>query len=197
MAVTDTRYDVTGAARYARGVRQRGWSRWLELQALRRALRGAGGSVLDAPCGTGRVDGVLRAQFRDVTGLDRSAPMLGHYLHADPARRAIHADLLDAPLPAASFDWVVCHRLFHHLRDDAARVALLTALARLTREGIALYLWLDGPLKLRRRSWRQTITGRQLRTLAGRAGLDVARIHRCASLFQPKAIAVLHPVRGA
>lgn len=198
MAVTapDPRYTADGARRYARGIRQRRLSRWLELSALRRALRGAGGSVLDAPCGTGRVDALLRERFAVVTGLDRSADMLGVYLAADPRRRALCADLFDAPLPDRGFDWVVCHRLFHHLQDDAARLALLGSLRRLARDGIALYLWLDGPLNRRRRSWRRSISPAQFRALAARAGLEIVRVHRCAWPFQPKAVAVLRPVPG-
>lgn len=197
MAVTDTRYDVPGAARYARGVRQRRWSRRLELNALRRALRGAGGSVLDAPCGTGRVDGALRQRFAVVTGLDLSAAMLGHYLAADPGRHAIHADLFDPPLPAGSFDWVVCHRLFHHLQDDGTRLALLGSLRRLARHGIALYLWLDGPFNRHRRSWRRSITIEHFRVLLSQADLELDHLHRCAGPFTPKAIAVLRAPRRA
>lgn len=189
----DPCYDASGARRYARGIRQRRLSRWLELSALRRALRGAGGSVLDAPCGTGRVDAVLREHFAVIAGLDRSADMLGIYLAAEPRRRGLCADLFDAPLPDHGFDWVVCHRLFHHLQDDAARLALLGSLRRLARERIALYLWLDGPLNRRRGSWRRSITLDHFRALTAQAGLEIVRVHRCAWPFQPKAVAVLRP----
>ncbi len=73
--------------RSARGLR-RLYQR-LESRAVERALgHVAGDSVLDCPCGTGRLDPLLRARFRDVVGVDRSAAMLAIYRQGDRARVA-------------------------------------------------------------------------------------------------------------
>jgi len=169
----------------------------LELRMVRRGLRDATGeSVLDCPCGTGRLDALLRERFTDVTGVDGAQAMLDVYLRGDPRRKGQVADVFDLPFADDAFDWAVCHRLFHHLKDDDERERLLRSLARVARHGFSLYCWLAVPFSRRGRTpgrGRQTIRAAQLEALAARAGLRVDRIHYAAWPFSPKAMAVCRP----
>jgi ubiquinone/menaquinone biosynthesis C-methylase UbiE len=162
--------------------------RWLEARAVARALAHAhGASVLDCPCGTGRLDPLLRARFGRVVGVDRSPAMLEVYRRGHPERCAEQADAFALPFADAAFDWVVSHRLFHHLRTDEKRLALLRSLARVAREGIVLYAWLDAPLDPRGRVRHKAISRAHAERLLAEAGLALEAVHYAAWPFQPKA----------
>jgi SAM-dependent methyltransferase len=93
-----------------------------------------GACVLDAGCGTGEV---LR-WFADAVGPDGT--VIGIDLaaaHATAARACapaqalvLQADLLHAPLRAASFDRVWCMNTINHLHDPVAGTQLLASLLR-------------------------------------------------------------------
>jgi ubiquinone/menaquinone biosynthesis C-methylase UbiE len=170
--------------RSARGLRR--LYRWLEMRAVERALARTGGeSVLDCPCGTGRLDGLLRARFRRVTGLDRSEAMLTVYRRGDPARAGEVGDAFHLPFEDASFDWVVSHRLFHHLRTDERRLELLRSFARVARRGVVLYAFVETPIR-RGRFGFKTIALDHARRLLGEAGLELRAACFAAWPLQPK-----------
>jgi ubiquinone/menaquinone biosynthesis C-methylase UbiE len=170
--------------RSARGFRR--LYRWLEMRAVARALAHVGGeSALDCPCGTGRLDPLLRARFRQVTGLDRSEAMLAVYRRGDPARVGEAGDAFRLPFPEASFDWVVSHRFFHHLRTDERRLELLQSFARVARRGVVLYARVETPIRRGRFGWK-AIPFEHARRLLVAAGLELEAAYFAGWPFQPK-----------
>ncbi|WP_300319738.1 class I SAM-dependent methyltransferase [Accumulibacter sp.] len=166
----------------------RRFSHWLEARAVERALGDVkGDSVLDCPCGTGRLDGQLRARFNTVVGLDSSEAMLAVYRQGHPERIGQQGDAFALPFADGQFEWVVCHRLLHHFQLDDDRVRLLKSLARVARMGLVVYAWLDTPLNRRRHSRRQTLAPDHLPSLLAAAGVTLEKVHYAAWPFQPKA----------
>ncbi len=113
----------------------------LEKRAIRRALDHVLGrldnpTVLDIPCGTGRITELLLERGLTVTAGDVSLPML-EAARAKLARHGDrvtfqHLDLERLDLPDQSFDLVTCIRLFNHV-EAAEREGMLRELARVTR----------------------------------------------------------------
>jgi ubiquinone/menaquinone biosynthesis C-methylase UbiE len=114
---------------------------FLEKRAIRRLLRTPlrqkpDLSMLDLPCGTGRITELLLELGTHVTAGDISAEMMevararlgDRYPHLQ--LRRLDLDRLD--LPDRSFDLVTCVRLFHHL-DSPSRRRVLSELARASR----------------------------------------------------------------
>jgi SAM-dependent methyltransferase len=190
--LADPQQQLEAAEAYDRVLRaprgRRRLYRWLERLATERALAHVrGASALDCPCGTGRLDAPLRARFAQVVGVDRSPAMLEVYRRGHPERRGEQADAFALPFADAAFDWVVSHRLFHHLRTDEKRLALLRSFARVAREGIVLYAWLDAPLDPRARVRHKAISRAHAERLLAGAGLALEAVHYAAWPFQPKA----------
>jgi SAM-dependent methyltransferase len=105
---------------------------------LRRAIAGLGLSrglrVLDAGCGTGEALGWLAAAVApagQVIGIDLAQAHVAAARACAPAGALVlQADLLDAPLAAASFDLVWCLNTLNHLGDPLAGMRALLALLR-------------------------------------------------------------------
>lgn len=183
---------LESAEKYERKITQglpdRRFSHWLEARALARALAHTSGeSVLDCPCGTGRIDALLRTRLRRVVGLDSSEAMLTVYRNGHPERVGHPGDAFSLPFADGEFDWVVSHRLFHHFRTDEQRLALLRSLARVARDGLVIYAWLDVPFGTRRGSRRQTLPKAHVANLLRQASLALEAVHFAAWPFQPKA----------
>lgn len=115
-------------------------------------------SVLDLPCGTGRITELLLESGLEVTGGDISLPMIdvarercGRFGDRVSFRR-LDLDALD--LPDWSFDLVTCVRLFHHL-ESPARGRILRELSRVTRRHVLVNVAYSSPYyRLRRRAKR-------------------------------------------
>jgi len=187
--------DIARAEKYnekitaAKGGRR--FSHWLETAALKRALKKIGGeSALDVPCGTGRIDHLLRARFRRVVGIDSSDAMLKVYLEGGPHREGQQGDIFNLPFPPRSFNWVVCHRLFHHFDNDDSRRRLLTSIAGIASDGVVFYAWIETPFSFRHSSRRHTVRLPQVKKLIDDAGLTFESNHYSAWPFQPKAVIV-------
>ncbi|MFH1977523.1 MAG: methyltransferase domain-containing protein [Pseudomonadota bacterium] len=163
----------------------------LELSALKRALANIhGNSVLDAPCGTGRIDLLLRERFTKVVGLDSSESMLAVYRSKEHIRTGLLGDIFRLPFKNDSFDWVVCHRLFHHFNTDELRLSLLKSIAQTARDGVVFYSWVKTPLAHRESSRRVTVNLNHIIKLISEAGLTLESVHHAFWPFQPKAILV-------
>lgn len=172
--------------RQASGVRR--LFRWLEGRAVARALTHAhGASILDCPCGTGRLDALLRARFRQVLGVDRSEAMLTVYRRGYPARVGEPGDAYHLPYAEETFDWAISHRMFHHVRADERRVALLQSLARVVRRGVIVYAWLETPFRRGRSAQHKSLSVRHVRRLLAQAGLELEAVYFAAWPLQPKA----------
>jgi len=166
-------------------------SHFLELSALKRALANIrGNSVLDAPCGTGRIDLLLRERFPKVVGLDSSEAMLAVYREMDNTRAGFLGDIFRLPFKQDSFDWVVCHRLFHHFNTDELRLSLLKSIAQAAKNGIVFYSWVKTPLAHRESSRRVTVSLHHIEKLINEAGLVLESVHYAFWPFQPKAMMV-------
>jgi len=163
-------YNFNQAHRYHEHHRRtlgRRLSNWREQCVAARllALAGDPATVLDLPCGTGRFWPTLgRKKGRIIMAADNSAPMLA------VARRVNPPDLLeritlfqcsafDTGLQDESVDHVFCMRLLHHFTHAEDRLALLREFRRVTRDTVAVSLWVEGNYKAWRRRARRTRTG--------------------------------------
>lgn len=78
----------------------------------------AGASVLDVPCGFGRIAAPLQARGYDVTGADLSADQLAVAAERNPGPRYVRADMRDPP--PGPFDAVVnLYSSFGYFADPA------------------------------------------------------------------------------
>src|SRR5581483_10340996 len=124
-----------------------------DLDVVRRELPNP--TVLDAPCGTGRITTWLLDAGLDVLGGDISEPMLAiarTKLAPYGDRVALRQlDLEAVDLPDASYDLVTCIRLFNHCgRDDRERI--LKELGRVARRFVILNISYLTPL-FRLKGW--------------------------------------------
>ena len=111
------------------------------LSAMRRVAPGS--SVLDLPCGTGRLIPLLVGCGFQVTAADVSPHMVEaakknwHSSGGDPDRtdrvRFEVRDVMATGYAERQFDAVFCNRLFHHFNDSQTRVAALCELRRIAR----------------------------------------------------------------
>jgi SAM-dependent methyltransferase len=90
--------------------------------------------VLDAGCGTGEALSWLHelvAPNGTVVGVDLSAAHLeAARHHLRPGVTILQSDLLGAPLPVQSFDFIWCVNTIHHLRDPLQGINRLASLLR-------------------------------------------------------------------
>lgn len=133
---------------------------FLEKRAIRRLLRAPlhehpALSMLDVPCGTGRITELLLQLGTVVAAGDISAEMIDvARARLCPAGKRLEFRPLDLDhlnLPDRSFDLVTCIRLFHHL-DSPSRQRVLAELARVSRRYVLINVSLSTPFyRLRRR----------------------------------------------
>jgi SAM-dependent methyltransferase len=180
-----------------------------DVALLLRLLRGAGGvrTVLDLPMGTGRLLAPVRAAGYEVVGADVSLEMMERAAAAPgaPVPRRVQADGAHLPFLDASFDAVVCVRFLFHVRDPAARVALLREMGRVCRVAVVgqvrhranakhVLRWarhrVGLPARFRPAPGRDAIA----RELAA-AGLSLERLVPVSRVFSDKALFVAQPVR--
>jgi len=189
----DRYQQVEAAERYALGVGVRGPLRYLshrfESAALTRALRQVQGhSVLDAPCGTGRIYGTLSRRFSEVISLDSSEAMLSVHKPAATRAHLCCGDVFNLPFAANYVDWIVCYRLFHHMQTREDRVALLKEMARVGRQGVLFSAWLDTPLNRRRGSRRRSLSRLEMEATVRASGLSMEAVYFSLWPFQPKCV---------
>lgn len=119
-----------------------------EWRCISRLLKGVlpSSSVLDLPCGAGRMTlRLLEAGFK-VTAADTSRPMLQraqaslgkHQSLAQFPLRFNCCDILNTPYKDDAFEAILCNRLFHHFVEPATRQLALRELARICRGPIVL-----------------------------------------------------------
>lgn len=143
---TKSRFDSRDVASHYPASFGRTFRERREVTCLLRALQyvPAGSSVLDLPCGTGRLlSALVTSKFR-VTAADVSAHMLRQAEKNWQRERANspdptseiefrQSDAIQTGFPDAHFDAVVCHRLVHHLAEPHFRVAVLRELRRISK----------------------------------------------------------------
>jgi len=182
-----TKYTFKHALRYHdkhRNTLSHRLSNWREQQMAARALAWVGHptTVLDLPCGTGRFWPLLaRKEDRTILAADYSKAMLA------VAREITLPELLDRvkifpcsafdiPMEDASVDHIFCMRLLHHITRPEDRLAILKEFYRVTRDTVAISLWVDGNYKAFRR--RKLEAHRTYKTYQNRIVLERAVVER-------------------
>lgn len=121
-------------------------------------------TILDAPCGGGRLSTAIADHAKSIVEMDIAIGqlLLGRESRLDAAHQSwIRASALDIPLGNASVDGVVCIRLSHHLYSPQERERLLTELLRVARHFVVFH-YVDG------RSPRYLLRALRIRLSAGR-----------------------------
>ena len=123
------------------------------------------GSVLDAPCGGGRVSRLLAGKGYQIRAADLSEAM------RVIARKNFGLAGLEIPVDAEdverfsygdrSFDAAICFRLFHHFPDPAIRQRVVLELCRVTRQHVALSYFSPYSVTSLQRRWRAARGGRK------------------------------------
>jgi SAM-dependent methyltransferase len=190
-----TKYDEDGrAARYAARSPRRHAEEW---RLVTRVLEGVPwpATVVDAPCGAGRLSAELLERGSSVRALDLSPAMRAEAERALAGRERLLGieafDLEGAPPPPAwRAELAVCFRFLHHLPDAATRGRVLRSLAALSSRHVLVSF--HHPVSLHhatrvlrralggRRGDRHAITLRRLRAEARDAGLDFVRARALA-----------------
>lgn len=192
-----SKYESPESAEAYRGKFERSLFRRLssrrEIGLVRRALAELGElrSVLDCPCGAGRLLPLLSNTGARVFGADASAAMIREARAAGLCQAAAQ----DLPFADGSFDAVVCHRLLHHFAESEVRRSVLREAARVARKGVVVSFADADTWKGRRvRSRRRPITADQLAAEASAAGLILQRpVRRICGLVSVQAVALLRP----
>jgi len=147
-------------------VRFGSWHGWLAHRSETRTLElmikryfEPKGSVLDVPCGTGRLMGVEVDEGYQVTGGDISEEMLKIARHRFFGSRSVTFQRVDVQkLPFANdfFDYLVSYRFMCHLPPEARRAALEEML-RVTKKVLVInyYFKNNSPLGIFNRVFRK------------------------------------------
>jgi SAM-dependent methyltransferase len=134
----------------------RRFSAWLDARMVLGALSDLppGASVLDLPCGGGRISRALEAAGLRSVAADYSRFMLRESEGA--ARSRIRADALRLPFRPDAFEAVVCFR-FMQAVPRALRIEALSELGRVARRVVVSY-----PSVYSLRSLRRFVRGREV-----------------------------------
>lgn len=150
----------------------------------------AGSTVVDVPCGTGRLAAALLERGYRVHGMDISAAMLAvaeEKLHGYQDRFSFEvADVKHAPARPDAYDAALCARVLMHFTLDE-QVEFLTAVACLSSSIVVINHSLDSPYQRFRRRVKRLLGDRHdparcpvsnadIKVLLQRAGLR--ELHR-------------------
>ena len=182
------KYNQKAAERYQ--VRKEGKHR-AEMRLVDRAfaLIPKTNSVLDLPCGGGRVAVHLAQQGYEVTCADLSEAMLtiARQNLADKGFpcRVEQQDIEKLTYPDGCFGAVVSFRLFHHFPNREIRQRAVTELCRVTRHYVALSYFSPASVTSLKRKLRAAVGGRasdkhttslrEVRTYFAKAGFRLVK----------------------
>ena len=173
----------------------------------------AGSSVLDLPCGTGRLTRLLVEQGYNVTCADSSSHMLAQTrktwqqtcreLRLSEPQFHVQ-DIMRTTFSDAQFDAIICNRLIHHYADPQTRIAAFRELGRICSGPVIVFFWNSFSLDALRVRLRNSI-GSPIRgifipisihEMAANARAAGLRLHRTIStrrLVNKECYAVLLP----
>ncbi len=169
--------------------------RILDMHGVRPALK----PVLDVPCGTGRLRGVLERRGMRYVGTDVSATML-----AEPAvthdAALVLADAERLPFAEDSFDVVVCCRLLHHLQDEEVMESVVRELVRVSSRMVIASFWDSASWHAWRRrvglrrnegpTGRRAVSKRTLRRVFDESGAGIVDFHHSFRFVSQQTFAV-------
>ena len=156
------KYTETTARRYQTRKRNK------HLAEMRLVRRGFGliplGTVLDAPCGGGRVSLELAPLGYQITSADLALPMVE--IARENVRAAgynfavVQEDVEKLSFPDRHFDSVVSFRLFHHFPTPEIRGRVIRELCRVAKRHVALSYFSPFSITSAKRRMRMAIGGR-------------------------------------
>lgn len=124
-------------------------------------------SVLDAPCGVGRISAWLARQGHEVTGVDlgEAAVRLSRDLLAEEGLAAALSvqNIMAMDFAERQFDCCICFRLLHHFRDRQDKARLIRELCRVSSRFVVISYFSTRSLTTLKRRLRQQITGKPLK----------------------------------
>jgi ubiquinone/menaquinone biosynthesis C-methylase UbiE len=145
-------------------------------------------SILDLPCGPGRLSNLLHAHCETLVEADWSFTMvsLNQRDHGHDRRHYVRASALEIPFADRTFDVVVSFRLSHHLETQELRERHLRELFRVAKRHVIVTWFSATSLKNLLREVRVRIAGKKpknvlrndrVRAVAAAAGFrqDLAR----------------------
>ena len=143
----------------------RKWSDKRERALLHRYFARIGDvdSILDLPCGHGRLSDLLQRRCRRLVEADWSFTMvsLNKNDHGGTGRAYVRASALEIPFPDRAFDVVVSFRLSHHLETQELRERHLGELFRAAKKHVIVTWFSATSLKNMLRQVRVKLAGKK------------------------------------
>ena len=161
------------ATKYDRELHKRVSSHF-ERRAIRRALAITGArsaTVLDVPCGAGRLTPLLLPVSSRLVSCDYSPAMLRVFrrMHGKPC---FVGSAFDLPFADRAFDVVFSARLSHHIESDARRADYLREIMRIAAGWVIVTIFDRNSLKNRLREISRRWSGKRSKHAFARADLE-------------------------
>jgi SAM-dependent methyltransferase len=160
-----------------------------------------GGTLLDIPCGYGRLVPVYSCFGITATGVDVHHDtvqlMLAHHMPLE-SKRGVCASVFDLPFADNTFDIVLCVRFLHRRYTDVQRKRILGELARVSRHRLIISYYRFTPLHALSRHWRGTrgrlapMSGAQWLALIQGCGLQVLDVQSLLPYVHMQTFVVLN-----
>jgi SAM-dependent methyltransferase len=160
--------DAASASLYARRKpgKHRSEMRMVEA-ALAMLPKGNVQSVLDAPCGVGRLCVLLARQGYQVTGIDLGEAAV-RLTHEALSREELDArievqNILSMDFSEREFDCSICFRLLHHFQHREHKARLINELCRVSDRFVIISYFSPVSVTTLRRRIRRLLTGKPLK----------------------------------
>ena len=165
-------------------------------------------TILDLPCGTGRLHADLQAAGYKVHGADLSKEMLEVASKSVGSAPLLRSEAERLPLVDSCADVIISLRFLIHIRDAVARQRILSEMSRVARHLVIAQVRdsrslkhrlrrlrhsLHLPAKLREPTLDQAALANELKS----AGLELLAVSPISRLFSDKALFIARPLRRA
>lgn len=162
-------------------------------------------SILDIPCGTGYIGGILSETRASVYASDISMEMMRlatDEYYTDKFMGFVQADITEIPFPNNAFETVVILALMHRLDDDLRRL-VLDEVFRVSNRSIIISYSLENLLqRLKRRLLLKikknhipapvSTSFDQIKSELTNAGFKIAKIKHIIPFFSAKIVLLVH-----